>query len=667
MKVLRYITLCLVMLTFHNVASRQCDCFFQFDPNLNAIAFEVGDAVVLAEIVFGMGVPDTTSSCPCADGDVNCDGVVDVIDIVRMLRVICGDEALEHVCQPAPDCSTDHCSSLPANLTGGSVTIESKTVPANAQNAQVGIYFQNDASLGGMILPLEIRSVTPGSFISGDIEFKKQGRLLQSWGTIGVWPLEYYYPATLPSIACSGPLSGTYDSNEVLQPPMTFVSPSGFLWGTLACDANCLPPGDDGLPGIGNPSLILSFGVTGVPGTFEIDTCCVAPGNHLSMIDCDGDSVFSPSFTKGVVTIAPCDCPALNDPNHNGIPFEIGDWVRMTYLAFGGESSETTPTCPCSDGDVDCNGLIDVVDLVRMVHVISGQDDGSGVCVPTADCSIGDCPPLAVEASGGNIAIESKVVLAGAQDVEIGIYLDNNRALSALTLPLELRTIDGGFVYDCEMLIPASSRVPQSGSNSTVPLRLFHPQVALINSCSGPVSNTFDQWDTIPPGQFPSPFGMLWACFAPDTTGCIPAGSDGTPGSGNPSIKLVADIASFSGAFEIDTCCIAPGTHLAMVECGGDTVYTPTFTKGVITVVASACDCPCAADPQCDGVHDVVDVTSIINAAFRAGATISDNGCGFFRQDVDCSGSVDVLDIVTSVGVAFRGGSADLEFCDGCP
>jgi hypothetical protein len=667
MKASRLVTACLIVVSVHSVAISQCDCPFQFDPNQNAIPFEVGDAVVLAEIVFGTGIPETTGACPCADGDANCDGLVDVIDMVRMLRVICGDEALDRVCQPATDCSTQHCPGLPSNLAGGSVIIESKTVPANAQNAEIGIYLQNGADLGGLLLPLEIRSVTPGSFISGDIEFMKNGRMLQHWGAIGVWPLEYYYPTTTPSNTCSGPLSSTYDSNEVLQPPASFTSPAGFLWGTLACGANCLPPGDDGPPGTGNPSLIVSFGVTGVPGSFEIDTCCIAPGNHLSMIDCDGDSVFSPTFTKGVVTIAPCDCPALNDANHNGIPFEIGDWVRMTYLAFGGEPSTITPTCRCSDGDVDCNGLIDVVDLVRMVHVISGQDDGSGMCAPTADCSIEGCPPLAVEASGGNIVIESKVVLAGAQDVEIGIYLDNNRALSALTLPLELRTIDGGFVHDCEMLIPALSRIPSSGSNSAIPLMLFHSQTALVNSCSGPVSSTFNQWDTIPPGQFPSPFGMLWACLAPDTTGCIPAGSDGSPGSGNPSIKLSADIASFSGSFEIDTCCIAPGTHLAMVECGGDTIFAPTFTKGVITVLTSACDCPCAADPQCDGVHDIVDVTSIINAAFRAGATISDNGCGFFRQDVNCSGAVDILDVVTSVGVAFRGGSADLEFCDGCP
>lgn len=663
----RFTTVCLIVLTTHSVAIGQCDCPFQFDPNQNAIAFEVGDAVVLADIVFGTGIPETTGECPCADGDANCDGFVDVIDIVRMLRVICGDEALERVCQPAPDCSTDHCDGPTSYLASGSVIIESKTVPANANDVQIGVYLQNGASIGGMVMPLEFRSITPGSFISGEIEFLKQGRMLQHWGSSGVWPIEYYYPGASFSNTCSGPLSGTYDSNEVLQPSVSFVSPTGFLWGTLACGEYCLPPGDDGLPGTGIPSLITSFGVTGIPGTFEIDTCCVAPGNHLSMIDCDGDSVFSPAFTKGVVTIAPCDCPAVNDPNHNGIPFEIGDWVRMAYLAFGGEPNTITPLCPCSDGDVDCSGLIDVVDLIRMIHVISGQDDGSGMCVPNAECSIGDCPPLAVDASGGNIVVESKVVIAGAQNVEIGIYLDNSRALSAVTLPLELRTIDGGFVSDCEILIPASSRIPQSSTNSIVPLRLFHPQAASVNSCSGPASNTFDQWDTIPPGQFPSPFGALWACIAPDTVACIPAGSDGAPGSGSPSLKLSADIAAFSGSFEIDTCCIAPGTHLALVGCGGDTAYAPTFTKGVITVLSSACDCPCAADPQCDGVFDVVDVTSIINAAFRAGSTPSDSGCDFFRQDVDCSGAVNVIDVVTSVGVAFRGGNPESELCDGCP
>lgn len=662
----RFTTVCLIVLTTHSIAIGQCDCPFQFDPNQNAITFEVGDAVVLADIVFGTGILETTGECPCANGDANCDGFVDVIDIVRMLRVICGDEALERVCQPATDCSTDQCDDPTSYLASGSVIIESKTVPANANDVQIGVYFQNGASIGGMVMPLEFRSITPGSFISGEIEFLKQGRMLQHWGTSGVWPIEYYYPGASFSNTCSGPLSGTYDSNEVLQPSVSYVSPAGFLWGTLACGEYCLPPGDDGLPGTGTPSLIISIGVTGIPGTFEIDTCCVAPGNHLSMIDCDGDSVFTPSFTKGVVSIAPCDCPALNDPNHNGIPFEVGDWVRMTYLAFGGEPGAITPTCPCLDGDVDCNGVIDVVDLIRMVHVISGQDDGSGTCTPTADCSIGDCPPLAVEASGGSIAIESKVVIAGAQ-AEIGIYLDNDWPLSALTLPLELRTIDGGFVNDCKVLIPELSRIPASGTNSTIPISYFHGRSDSVNSCSGPSSNSYGQWDSIPPGQFPSPFGMLWACLAPDSLSCIPAGTDGVSGAGNSSIKLVVDIAALPGSFEIDTCCMAPGTHLAMVECGGDTVFAPTFTKGVITVVTSLCSCPCAADPQCDGVHDIVDVTSIINAAFRAGSTLSDSGCNFARQDINCSGAVDILDVVTSVSVAFRGGSAESEFCNGCP
>ncbi|MBI3872287.1 MAG: hypothetical protein HY304_04315, partial [candidate division Zixibacteria bacterium] len=62
-----------------------------------------------------------------------------------------------------------------------------------------------------------------------------------------------------------------------------------------------LSPGSDPA-GTSHASIRFRFGVTGVNGTFEIDTCCVAPANHLVFVDANVTNV-NPTFTKGVETV----------------------------------------------------------------------------------------------------------------------------------------------------------------------------------------------------------------------------------------------------------------------------------------------------------------------------------------------------------------------------
>jgi len=86
--------------------------------------------------------------------------------------------------------------------------------------------------------------------------------------------------------------------------------------------------------------------------------------------------------------------------------------------------------------------------------------------------------------------------------------------------------------------------------------------------------------------------------------------------------------------------------------------------------IGDACDCACDchADPQCDGVTNVLDVVNTVNVAFRGAADITDPNasCPLTTTDVDCSGFTDVLDVVHVVNVAFRGGDPAVEFCDPC-
>jgi hypothetical protein len=78
-------------------------------------------------------------------------------------------------------------------------------------------------------------------------------------------------------------------------------------------------------------------------------------------------------------------------------------------------------------------------------------------------------------------------------------------------------------------------------------------------------------------------------------------------------------------------------------------------------------DCGCHADPECDHVASILDVTLVVNEAFRGGAPIVDPGCPHVsRCDVDCDCVVGLMDVVKIVDVAFRGGDPATTFCQPC-
>ncbi|MBI3873278.1 MAG: cadherin-like domain-containing protein [candidate division Zixibacteria bacterium] len=87
---------------------------------------------------------------------------------------------------------------------------------------------------------------------------------------------------------------------------------------------------------------------------------------------------------------------------------------------------------------------------------------------------------------------------------------------------------------------------------------------------------------------------------------------------------------------------------------------------GVITILISAgCNCLCHADPQCDGVPNILDVVLVIGVAFRGANDTVDPSCTHIgRCDVNCDCHVDVLDVVGMVNHAFRGDATP--FCSAC-
>jgi hypothetical protein len=199
------------------------------------------------------------------------------------------------------------------------VTVESKTVLPNAVGVTAGVFIENDLAATGIVIPLEFREQTAGSYITTSFAraYNTAGRLHNSplGAANPVGPAasitQNRYPA--PGGAdCAGDASKTYQTPAA---NVDFVSPDGTLLAAVSQgDENVgddidLDPGSDGA----TASYVFTFNVTGVQGTFIIDTCCVRPANHLSYVDRNTNLV-PMQFVPGIITIfqPPNQCPDVN-------------------------------------------------------------------------------------------------------------------------------------------------------------------------------------------------------------------------------------------------------------------------------------------------------------------------------------------------------------------
>jgi hypothetical protein len=196
------------------------------------------------------------------------------------------------------------------------VRVESKRVDANSTDT-IGVYINNDQPLVALTLPLEIRSRDAAAYMDSAAfkwEIIPGGRLDQS-------PLGPNNPAgppatptnrkfaapSLDSGCVTGPASAKIYSRGYVTSAANpnFISPDAVLLATYSTGIEAdgddidLDPGEDAP---GSPSVRLIFKVNGGPGIFTIDTCCVAPFNHLTFVVKPADSK-PVNFEHGIVGI----------------------------------------------------------------------------------------------------------------------------------------------------------------------------------------------------------------------------------------------------------------------------------------------------------------------------------------------------------------------------
>ena len=188
-------------------------------------------------------------------------------------------------------------------------TIESKTVSQNQTDVDVSILGSWDLAVGGITVPVVVRTLSNNAFWTGTLPYDTGGTGFYhpffynvSWAFTSSIPglpwtaqIEEWRPG-VPSAPCDDQGDVGYEG----------VSPDHFV--INAAGSGQGNPVEQGLA-----FCTWTFDVNGNDGQFEFDTACFTSSLYkLFLIDLafpPVNHVFETSFNKGIITIEPNACP----------------------------------------------------------------------------------------------------------------------------------------------------------------------------------------------------------------------------------------------------------------------------------------------------------------------------------------------------------------------
>lgn len=269
-----------------------------------------------------------------------------------------------------------------------SVIVQSRTVAPGDSNVVIGIRIVNAMPVMGLTVPLEFRAVTPGAFVTrAALGFSERLTTALS----GARFANHYAKKDYVCPDSKTPGYQTVVASEVNWRVPVTASPWGVMISAFRFPPNpSLPVGADSAG-----SLTLTIDVTTTKGTFEIDTTCMTPTNHLMLVGEHprGDLAgLLPVFVKGVITIGKCDCTHHGDINGDGAIDALDYSSVMDHVFFGGAEPAKDAACPhVNRGDVNCDGRVDIRDVLHLREHMYGS--GVAACDPcTCAAYPVDCP-----------------------------------------------------------------------------------------------------------------------------------------------------------------------------------------------------------------------------------------------------------------------------------
>lgn len=258
--------------------------------------------------------------------------------------------------------------------------------------------------------------------------------------------------------------------------------------------------------------------------------------------------------------------------------------------------------------------------------------------------------------------VESKVV-QGRDSV--GIYLENNVDLGTVVIPLVIRQLET-YPVTLEGEYVAGARL--DGHLTFIRyLRYYDHEDGICKESQTGGFGTVSGGGTVSSVVVPSPSSPDALAFV-RTQGFslwLPAGSDGVPPDGVPSLRIKftcpSDVVS-GQRFLIDTTCTNPSGHLLFTMTAG--LWTPLpvdFIAG--TVTCEPCHCTFQGDLDGDGFVTALDLSHNVDVLFRSGINIQDTDCPIPRADFDGDKFSTALDLGFMVDYLFAGGPGPVDPC----
>jgi hypothetical protein len=331
-------------------------------------------------------------------------------------------------------------------LAVNSVVVESKIVGPGASTT-IPIRFTNDAEITWIVIPLAIREVTPGSFVTSvTMSF---GDRLPPGGPLS--ELSFWNHYADEDGNCKQGQPGGFGAITDNNPPgavTVTASPEGFFFDRGRIIDPGLPAGSDV-----SGSFLLDIIVTSTEGTFEIDTTCIDPAHHLNFGDVTGSAVNDVQFTKGTIEISAAAPLYVTNTDDAGLG-SLRDAITTANANPGEDSIVFTvagvcalqsPLPPINDatGGTYINGLTAPgASPMNPTFVIDGSSSGETLC-------------FSVVSDGNAVAgltidnfQNSGITIVGSQNTVYGNVIRNNDAEGVAVITGTGNAILTNLIYD---------------------------------------------------------------------------------------------------------------------------------------------------------------------------------------------------------------------------
>jgi hypothetical protein len=536
------------------------------------------------------------------------------------------------------------------------VSVESRTADPGEADIELRVSLVNDVTLRTVAVPLAFRTVEGSAYMTS-LKSAWGDRLPESFGqplSSIVFVNTYYTEDGTCKDGFPGGF-GTIAQNDTLDHPVP-GSPIAVLFFRSKLISDVLPPGADTVG-----SMRLEFDLGPGQGSFEIDSNCVNPANHLLLIDNSDNQGIVPEFTKALITVG-------NRPV-----------ARDTAWSTNENTPHNVAYLPASDADGDD---LDFAIVDGPFHGdVTGFDPSTGAFTYEPDPGYSGPDSLLFEATDGDLTSAPAVVritvinvndppvardttVTTDEDVPVNGQLqayDPDNGPSSLTYTRISGPIHGSITaFDVNTGAFTYEPDDNYNGNDAMTFRAFDGE---DNSNQGSVQFIISAVNDPPVARdtsvsvpFETPVNAQLQAYDIDGPSLSFAVEDG------PFHGAISGFNPATGEFTYtpDTSFSGPDS----IKFTADDTFGPSNIGTVrLAVSSSDCICQCWGDPDCDGFQTPLDFVIVIQVVFENRFPTISQKCPTWDIDYDCSCYLDLLDVNKIIDVLFFNGELD---CDPC-